>query len=256
MRKRYRKRGCGMIPYERHELILKTLREQGLVKIDELHEVLTGVSLSTLRRDLKELERRGSIEYLAGGAVKLHETAREIDISVKETLHAQEKERIGARAAAEVEDGETVYIDSGSTCTAMLKHLLDRPVTIYTTSAGACAQSVGAAAKVVVIGGMFNPVTSSFTGPLTESILTDLYFEKAFLGINSLDDERGVMSPGFAEAAKKRIVRVNSNKVYVLCDSSKFHGFSNVKVFDLDGLTIISDKNDAKIGERARILVA
>ncbi len=245
-----------MIPYERHELILKTLREQGLVKIDELQDVLAGVSLSTLRRDLKELERRGNIEYLAGGAVKLHETAREVEISVKETMHAEEKERIGARAAAEVEDGETIYVDSGSTCTAMLRHLLDRPVTIYTTNASACMQPVGAAAKIMMIGGAFNPVTSSFTGPLTEGTLSDLYFEKAFLGINSLDEERGVMSPGFSEAAKKRIVRSNSNSVYVLCDSSKFHGFSNVKVFDLDGLTVISEKNDAKIGERARILVA
>ncbi len=245
-----------MIPYERHELILKTLREQGLVKIDELHKVLTEVSLSTLRRDLKELEQRGSIEYLAGGAVKLHETAREIDIAVKETLHSDEKERIGARAAAEVEDGETVYVDSGSTCTAMLKHLLNRPVTIYTTNASACAQAVDSAAKVVMIGGVFNPVTSSFAGPLTETILGDLYFEKAFLGINAIDEERGVMSPGFSEATKKRIVRENSNKVYALCDSSKFHGFSNVRVFGLDGLIIVSDKDDAKISERARILVA
>lgn len=245
-----------MIPYERHELILKTLREQGLVKIDELQSVLAGVSLSTLRRDLKELERRGNIEYLAGGAVKLHETAREVEISVKETMHADEKERIGARAAAEVEDGETIYVDSGSTCAAMLKRLLDRPVTIYTTNASACMQPVGAAAKIVMIGGTFNPVTSSFAGPLTEATLSDLYFEKAFLGVNSLDDERGVMSPGFSEAAKKRIVRANSNSVYVLCDSSKFHGFSNVKVFGLDGLTVISEKGDAKIGEHARILVA
>lgn len=245
-----------MIPYERHELILKTLRERDLVKIDELQQVLPEVSLSTLRRDLKELEHRGSIEYLAGGAVKLHSTAREMSISVKETLCAEEKERIGARAAAEIEDGDTVYVDSGTTCTALLRKIIDRPVTIYTTNAAACAQVAGSAAKVVVIGGTYNPVTSSFAGPMTEATLSELFFDKAFLGVNAVDDERGVMSPGFTEAAKKRIVHDNSNTTYALCDSSKFHGFSNVRVFGLEGLVIISDKDDAKIGERAHILVA
>lgn len=59
-----------MIPYERHELILNKLKEADLLKIDELAAFMPDVSMSTLRRDLKELEKRGSIEYLTGGAVK------------------------------------------------------------------------------------------------------------------------------------------------------------------------------------------
>ena len=58
---------------------------------------------------------------------------------------------------------------------------------------------------------------------MTESILRDLYFDKAFIGTNAIDEDRGVMTPSYVEAAKKRIVRENSNKAYVLCDSSKFH---------------------------------
>ena len=60
------------------------------------------------------------------------------------------------------------------------------------------------------------------------------------------------MTPGYPEAIKKRIVMQNSQASYVLADSSKFHVFSNVKVCDLEGFTVISDKRDAKIGERVK----
>ena len=56
-----------MIPYERHKLILENLANVELLKIDELQELLPNVSISTLRRDLKEMEREGRIELLSGG---------------------------------------------------------------------------------------------------------------------------------------------------------------------------------------------
>lgn len=244
-----------MIPYERHELILDTLKTHDLVKIDELQALMPSVSLSTLRRDLKELEKRGNIEYLAGGAVKLHEAQHEVNISIKSTLNSAQKSQIAHRAASEIKDGDVIYIDSGSTCSALFPLLFNRPLTIYTTNASACAKPAGAQANVIVVGGVFNPITSSFTGPVTEEILKSLYFDKVFLGCNAIDEERGVMTPGFSEASKKRLVKSNAQMTYVLCDSSKFHGFSNVKVFDLDGIVVISDKFDSKIGERARILL-
>ena len=96
------------------------------------------VSMSTLRRDLKELEKRGSIEYLTGGAVKLHSAAHEASVFEKGAQRSSEKDLIARCAAAEVEDGETVYVDSGTTAMALLSLLVDKPVTIYTTNGYAC----------------------------------------------------------------------------------------------------------------------
>lgn len=243
-----------MIPYERHELIINTLQKSDLVKIDELQELMPSVSISTLRRDLKELEKQGRIEYLAGGAVKLHGTSREIAIVEKTSIMSSEKEKIAELAVAEIEDGDTIYVDSGSTCAALLTRLFSRRVTVYTTNASVLACQAETAADIIVVGGIFNPITSSLVGPITENILQELYFDKSFLGINAVDEERGAMTPNYAEATKKRIVRQNSGKTYLLCDSSKFHCFSNVKVFGLDGTTVISDCDDPKISERTRII--
>lgn len=245
-----------MIPYERHELIIRHLTQHGLAKIAELQEAIPEVSASTLRRDLKELERLGRVEHLAGGAVKLLTAAHEVSVTAKDTLQSAEKDAIAARAAELVNDGDTIYLDSGTTCAALLRALLDRPVTIYTTNGMACFVKAQTRAEIIVIGGQFNPVTSSLAGPLTEAMLRELYFDKAFIGINAVDEERGFMTPGYLEATKKRIVRDNANEVYVLCDSSKFHGFSNVRVFGFDGVEIVTDKADEKLARCARLIVA
>ena len=75
-----------MIPYERQQKILSIIESKELVKIDELQELFQDVSASTLRRDLKELEKNRKIESLSGGAVKKISTIGEIPITMRNTL--------------------------------------------------------------------------------------------------------------------------------------------------------------------------
>lgn len=243
-----------MIPYERHERILEHLKENGVVKIADLQNELPGVSISTLRRDLKVLESWGKIEHLSGGAVKPLVAAHEINISTRSAQRGVEKETIARLAAAEVEDGDVVYVDSGSTCATLLRLLLDRNITIYTTDCSACFIQDDFSAKLTIVGGDYSPVTSSLTGSLTELILREIYFDKAFIGSNAIDEERGVMTPGYLEASKKRIVHENSGQTYVLCDSSKFHEVSNVRALGFDGIVLISDKADEKLRRVVRMI--
>lgn len=243
-----------MIPYERQQVILESLQDSELLKLEDLQQLLPDVSVSTLRRDLKELEKLGRVETLAGGAVKLKSVSHELGVSVTGTLNAAEKELIAQRAADEIADGDTIYIDSGSSGTALLRRVVDREITIYTANASVCFIRSDIRANIILIGGSFNPRTSSMTGPITENMLSELYFDKSFLGVNAVSVERGVMNPSFDEAAKKRLVKENSNVTYLLCDSSKFHRVSNVKVFGLDGVTIISDKSDDHLSKHVRIL--
>ena len=83
-----------MIPYERQQKILSIIEEKGLVKIDELQKIFDGVSVSTLRRDLKELEKNRKIESFSGGAVKKISTIGEIPITTKNSIESEKKEKI------------------------------------------------------------------------------------------------------------------------------------------------------------------
>lgn len=243
-----------MIPYERQQKILSIIEEKELVKIDELQEIFENVSVSTLRRDLKELEKNRKIESLSGGAVKKISTVGEIPISTRNTLQSEKKEKIANMAAELICDGDTIYLDSGSTCTLILDKILDKKVTIYTSNTNLFSINREIAADIFVLGGKFNPITSSLSGPFTEELLKNLYFNKSFLGANGIDETLGVTTPTIEEATKKRLVKEHSDQIYLVCDSSKFHNLSNVKAFNLDDLIIISDKSDKKISENVSII--
>ncbi|EJN94437.1 DeoR/GlpR family DNA-binding transcription regulator [Streptococcus ratti] len=238
-----------MIPYERQQKILEIIENKEIVKIDQLQELISGVSISTLRRDLKELEKARKIEALSGGAVKLNSTVREIPISQKSILNSDKKAKIAKIASREIADGDVIYLDSGSTCSALFEKIFDRRITIYTTNTDILAFREPIAAKIILLGGEYNPKTSSLKGSLTEENLDNLYFDKAFLGINGLSKASGGTTPTLAEAVKKRIVKEHSNHLFLLCDSSKFHKTSNVKAFDLKHLTVISDRFDSTIND-------
>ena len=243
-----------MIPYERQQKILSIIENKELVKIDELLELFPDISESTLRRDLKELEKNRKVESLAGGAVKKVSTIGEIPITTRNTLQNEKKEKIANIAAELICDGDTIYLDSGSTCSLIFKKILGKRITIYTSNTDIFSINGDIVAEIIILGGKFNPINSSITGPFIEELLMNLYFNKAFLGANGIDEKIGVTTPTIEEAAKKRLVKEHSDQIYLVCDSTKFHNLSNVKAFDLNDVIIISDKSDEKISESVSII--
>lgn len=238
-----------MIPYERQQKILGLLKEAELVKFNEIQQTFPSVSASTLRRDLKELEKNNKVEYLSGGAIKLMSTVGEIPITMRNALYNDKKTKIAKLASELINAGDVIYLDSGSTCSALFREIINKKITIYTTNTDIFTIRNEFEAEIILLGGQFNYVNSSVSGELTEDNLRNIYFGKSFLGVNGVDERFGVTTPTIVEATKKRIVKEHSDNVYLLCDSSKFHNLSNVKAFDLKDVTIISDESDEDISK-------
>ncbi|WP_414042598.1 DeoR/GlpR family DNA-binding transcription regulator [Macrococcus sp. EM39E] len=235
-----------MIPYIRREKILEILNSNDLIKIELLQEELSTVSMSTLRRDLKELEREGKVQLLSGGAVKKKGTISELSFSTKSMLNTKEKEYISSLAIKEIEDGDTIYLDSGSTCTVLLTELVKHDVHIVTSNTNVFNINRDIIATITVLGGTYNPNISSLSGSLTLNSLDNFIFDKAFLGANGIDKQFGITTPTLREATKKREVKKRSKETYVLCDSTKFDTTSSVKAFEIDEVTVITDKKNDK----------
>ncbi|WP_147440877.1 MULTISPECIES: DeoR/GlpR family DNA-binding transcription regulator [unclassified Lactobacillus] len=244
-----------LLPVERQNKILTILKNNKMIKLDELHQQIPEVSLSTLRRDIKVLEKKEKIEYLFGGAIQLVSKIGEISFIKKATMHLQEKEEICKLASSIIQDHDTIYIDSGSTCTLLLKQIVNRKVVIYTTNTQVCSILGDLVADVVLIGGNYNGFTSSLTGSLTEATLKDLHFDKAFFGISGVNVETGYMTPSIEESSKKRIISQRSIQSYILCDSSKFGVTSTVSALQLKEATLISDQFDSEIAEGTQMIV-
>lgn len=246
-----------MIPYVRRQRILAQLEAKEIVYLHELCELFRGTSEATIRRDLKALEEEGFIDVLRGGAAKLRTIAYEIPLTTKERLHTKEKEQIARYAASLVDVGEIIYIDSGTTTLAMVKYLMDKKVTIVTSNTQVLPMLTGDCAFTCVsLGGEVSPVLGSVAGPITEVQLSQLFFDKAFLGGSGYTAKSGITTPDLREARKKRLVMEHAKKTYVLMDSSKAGKQTLCKCLDFSECIIITDEQNEILENHASYIVA
>ncbi|MCD8121763.1 MAG: DeoR/GlpR family DNA-binding transcription regulator [Clostridiales bacterium] len=222
--------------------MLQLLGKKEVVSLNDFLEELDGVSESTIRRDLKTLEAEGQIIMLRGGGACLKQGSYEVPINSKAIKNVNEKEMIAKYAAGLVNDGESIYLDSGSTLLRMVQHLLNKDITIVTTNAGIFQDLQDARFKCFTVGGELNVKTASILGTRTNSELSEMYFDKAFIGCNGFSERAGVSTPDIREAEKKQIVCRNSEASYVLADSSKSGKNTLCKVFELGEVPIICEK--------------
>ena len=125
-----------MLTEERYAVILEQVRKNKSVKLPELCELL-GASESTIRRDLTELDERGLVKKVHGGAISIEEgsfNSIEPDVESKSKMFTEEKIAIARYAASLVEDGDFVFIDAGTTTEKMIDFLPQKDVTFVTNA--------------------------------------------------------------------------------------------------------------------------
>lgn len=245
-----------MIPYERRKRMLEELDKKEIVDLDELVAALKTVSHSTVRRDLKVLSDEGQVILLRGGGVKLKRGSSDTPVHSRSIINIKEKDMIAKRAAELVKDGEVVYIDSGTTPVRMLKYLRNKRISVVTTSTILLNELEGSRLECIVLGGHVNKSTASIVGPITDNLLREMHFDKAFLGASGYDVTAGVNTPDYQEANKKRIVKANSRECYVLADSSKEGKVTMCSAFDLSGITLITEKISENLSKYVQYVLA
>jgi DeoR family fructose operon transcriptional repressor len=244
-----------MIPYERKKVILESLNEQDIVTLEELKKLLSDVSISTIRRDLKDLEKSGHVTLLPGGAAKIFSRATDIPITQRTSLNRNEKKEIALLAAKEVQLGETVYVDSGSTGEELLVELIKKKITLITSVTNFKVVPHNIQAQVYSLGGLINFTNNSLKGELTVHNIEHFNFDRAFIGANGVDVKFGYTTPDLSEAMKKRKVIEKSQEIHFICDSSKFHKVYMSSIVPLSDSVLITNKNDSIIKENLKRLI-
>jgi len=211
----------------RSERILRELRQAGTVSAERLCELLE-VSVATVRRDLQELEARGMLRRTRGGAVSIeplfYEPFRH-DSSFQEQIerHADEKRRIAQAAADLVQDGETIALTAGTTTTEVVRSIHNRAgVTVVTSTINVAMElSKRKDIEVFVTGGFLRGDWFSLVGPAAGHAMSQINTDKAFLGVNGFDAQRGLTSANSGEAAINRIIVDQAKQRIVVADHSK-----------------------------------
>lgn len=241
-----------MLPFERKTKILNEL-QKGIVYISSLAELLD-VSEITVRRDLKMLEEEGQIVRLHGGAARLVDTSRETPMDQRESLYLSEKDKICKFAASLIEDGDVVFIDSGTTNKKILKYLVDKKITVVTNGYKNVEEALKYDLNVTLIGGELKKETYAFVGAVTSRVLDMYHFDKCFLGANGIDREFGLTNADPNESLIKEQAIRRSRQAYIVADHSKFDATSVFKFADINDVAIITDLIPEDFAEAENII--
>ncbi|MFD7987012.1 DeoR/GlpR family DNA-binding transcription regulator [Kitasatospora indigofera] len=206
---------------QRRRVVLGHLRNQGTVQVAELAQAL-GISPSTVRRDLQEMEDEGLLARVHGGATLVADDL-EADQPARAAEHQDQKRRIGAAAAALVQDGTTVLISGGTTTETMVGHLADRENLTVITNSLAIAHALARhpSIAVVVLGGFLRHREKSLLGHLTEQALAEFRIDQVFTGAFGVDPEVGVTGADVREARTDRALLEAGGQHVLLADAGK-----------------------------------
>lgn len=235
----------AILKSERKQLILDQLAVDDFVTLESLMALL-GTSESTVRRDLDELADEQKLRRVHGGAEKTHSSQEELSNLQKSIKNVQKKEALVQKAVTFIEDGDVIFVDAGTTTELLLKHLRHKCVTVVTNSIHHASQLVDAQLKTMVIGGYVKHTTDASIGQFALEQIRQLHFDKAFIGMNGLDD-CFLTTPDTEEAAIKTAVIDNTRQTFVLADQSKIGQTSFVKVARIEEVIVITNRSDHRI---------
>ncbi|GIN60956.1 DeoR family transcriptional regulator [Robertmurraya siralis] len=234
-----------MLETERHEKILKLLKEKNTVKIHELVE-LTASSESTIRRDLTYLENRKFLKRVHGGAAKLQGKLQEPTMIEKSSINHQAKQKIAKFAVGLIEEGDSIYLDAGSTILEMIPHLPENIVAV-TNGMTHLPLLLEKNIKTYLIGGFVKPSTKAIIGRDAWASLQHYRFDKCFMGVNGIHPHFGFTTPDQEEATIKELAMSLSREAFILADDSKFTEVAFAKIADIEAATIITNELERDI---------
>ena len=225
-----------MLYNERIELILQQLQLQGIVKISDLTELL-GVSVDTVRRDLKTMEQNNLVRCVRGGACLPDSLASISGFSGRQIVNEGLKREAARKAAAYVKTGSVIALNSGTTNTILAQELAvrsDKFTVITNNMAAVQILMQNPSIDLIAVGGMIDGVEKSTYGSVCEQEFDRYYPDIAFLSINAVNYQDGFTDFRFYEIPVIQLLARRAGTVMAVMDSGKLGKRSKQKVLSFD----------------------
>jgi DeoR/GlpR family transcriptional regulator of sugar metabolism len=206
---------------KRHAQILNILSKNNRADVNTLAELLE-VSQVTIRKDLDCLEERRLVCREHGYAC----LNKSDDIGKRMSFNYEIKRRIAKAAAAMVEEGETVMIESGSCCALLAEELAlaQKDVTIITNSVYIANFIRNAPhTRIILLGGYFQPLSQVVVGPLTRKYGEIFFSDKFFVGTNGIMPGYGFTGKDHLRSQTVMDLAEYARYIFVLTDAEKFY---------------------------------
>ncbi|OGO34919.1 MAG: hypothetical protein A2Z16_06760 [Chloroflexi bacterium RBG_16_54_18] len=247
--------------YQRRSRIFQQIQEIGEVRIADLIQQF-GVSDTAIRRDLTILENNGQVRRIHGGALAVGRSLAGLSFQTNAVRHYKEKCNIGQAAAALVQPGESIILDSGTTTLEVALALANtntnaQPITIVTNSLPIILGLIDwNAGNLNVLGGILLPEHQATVGPQAIANLKLLQVSKAIIGCDGLSISHGLTTAHVLVAEVGRVMVEAAHQVIVVTDSSKLgqKGFTQIVPIDAVDMLITDVNAPAEIVDEIRTL--
>ncbi|MGE4584583.1 MAG: DeoR/GlpR family DNA-binding transcription regulator [Sphaerochaeta sp.] len=247
----------SIIPASRQHYILSLIQQEGTVNVAALAETLS-VSDLTIRRDLDQLAKKGLVERTHGGATIRRNLPIEPDYLQKAGEFPQQKASIATKVAAMVEEGDTLYVNSGSTTFEVIRSIvaLQKKVTIVTNNIDAvyaCKDSEQI--RLILAGGVYRTRSHSVSGSLSSALFERIYANKAIIGVDGFSALAGLTTPILEEAETTRaMIEHTVGTVIVVAACNKIGVVSNFRTVGLDQVDVlVTDEKGGDIVKQMEI---
>lgn len=235
---------------ERMQRVLELLETRDGVHVSELAGEFS-VSEVTIRQDLAELAREGLVARVRGGVRPLQRGQSELAFDLRLRLEADRKQAIARAAAAMVDEGEAVALDSSTTAYYLALELRAKRELVVVTNglliAAALADAPGI--NVLVTGGMLRLSAMSLVGDLGANVLRTTRINKGFLGARGLSIERGLMDLNPEEVRIKQEMADACERVIGILDGTKWHRSALLSFVAADRVDAIVTDASAPVDE-------
>jgi DeoR/GlpR family transcriptional regulator of sugar metabolism len=237
-----------MLALERLNCILEKIQKDKSVKVMALSKEF-GVTEETIRRDLDKLEKQGIVKKTYGGAILVISEENDeledapFDMRIKENTLS--KSRIGQTIGNLLRDGETIALDSSTTCLEVAKHLpVDKRLTVITNGINVIT-AISPLRNVTAIstGGTLRASSLSLIGPTAKKNIDNYYVDKAIISCKGMEIQRGIMESSELEAEIKEAFLDVAKEVILAVDSTKIDHISLYKLVDFTKINcLVTDK--------------
>ncbi|MGH3026929.1 MAG: DeoR/GlpR family DNA-binding transcription regulator [Gaiellaceae bacterium] len=229
---------------ERMREVLRLLETRDSVHVAELAKAFS-VSEVTVRSDLGQLARQGLVARVRGGVRALQRGQSELGFDFRLRLEVERKRAIAQAAAAMVDEGEAVALDSSTTAYYLALELREKQELVVVTNglliAAALADAPGI--TVLVTGGMLRLHAMSLVGDLGADALRATRISKGFLGARGLSLDRGLMDLNPDEVRIKSEMAAACERVIGILDGTKWHRTALLPFVTADQLdAIVTDR--------------
>jgi DeoR family transcriptional regulator, fructose operon transcriptional repressor len=204
----------------RKQKLIEKLEQDSIVDVKEI-AILLETSEITIRRDLAILAEQGLLVRTHGGAMKVSLSQMPVSFAQKSAINSNQKDEICRKAVEQIQEGDVVFLDCGSTVFRMCPLIRNMKIKVVTNSLPIINELIGSSVSLNFAGGEIDFERQATHGKMAIEHFQRYRADKAFVGIDGISLKNGLSSLSEKEAEITMAITQNAREAFFLCDSSK-----------------------------------